>query len=237
MSFMEQLAQPYNLFFTVAIGLSTFFLLVQVLGFGLDELFNIDVAADGGDLDLDLDLDAGMDVDADVDIDAGGSFSFLAATLLFFHGRTLPAILIVYMLFGAFGFGGLALTAAAQEFLGWSGNLLYACVPAALLLAVIVTKAITWPLSRVLPGPTVTHDNRRLVGQTARAIQGGVDHRVGKALAKNADGHDLIVTCTMAPGEPPVPTDGEVKLTRWDPERRLFVCQSLAKAPAAPAQA
>jgi hypothetical protein len=153
---------------------------------------------------------------------AGG---WLMSGLLFFHGRSLPASLIIYLLFVVFGFCGLALDSAGRHILGWHDHRILMSLPIALLSSVLLTKALTAILALVVPTAPPVPEHLHLIGGMARAIKSSIDQRPSQAVATTHAGQSLIISCRMDAGEPPVPVDHLIQLIRYDEHERLFICR------------
>ena len=63
------------------------------------------------------------------------------------------------------------------------------------------------------------------MGNLARVISGKVDETFGKAMVTDNQGHELIVHCRLEPGNPPVPQESQVTLTRYNREKRVYLCR------------
>ncbi len=225
MGFWEQMAQSYNIFYAVSLGIVMCFILFQAIGFSLDTLLDLDF---GFDSESDVDLDVDVEVDGDLDIEAGGeaAVGMLGSMFLFFYVQSVPTILILLSLFMSFGFLGLYFNQLAIAQLGWAGNQLYLTVPVTFVAAVLLTKLLTWIIAAYFPmKKKYGTSSRDLVGNLARVISGTVDETFGKAVVTDKEGHKLIVHCRLEPGNPPVPQEQHVTLTRYNHKKRIYLCR------------
>lgn len=227
MGFWQQMAQGYNVFYAVSLGVVMFFILFQAIGFSLENLLDLDLDLDG-DADADIDVDADVDVDVDADVDGHPGIGVLGSVFLFFYVHSVPTILIILSLFLSFGLLGLWFNQLAIAHLGWAGNTLLATLPATFVAAVLLTKGLTWTIATFFPLKRDYGTSARdLVGNTARVISGKVDQSFGKAVVADAEGHELIVHCRLEPGSPPVPQQQQITLVSYDRKKRFYLCRPL----------
>ena len=176
------------------------------------------------DLDLGFDIDADIDADvdvtsADLDVDSDLFGGAGAATLKWLNLQRLPLVLWMSIFTVAFW---------AFSYLLWYGfdHERYAptWIPSTLLvlrngvLAVLVTKVVTGPLSRAFE-PAPNYDPSMLIGKTCVVSTGEVSETFGQAKFKT-DAAPLLLN---------IRTDGEsitrgatVRIIAFDNERRIY---------------
>jgi len=236
--------QSYNYVFLIPIGLATFFIGFQVLGFGLGDFdgdadVDLDLDVDV-DLDLDVDVDVDLDLDGDADVDLDGSLAVSGAliqTLSWFNVGKVPMSVLLMTLLYSFGFVGLVVTTAARE--RWQiqagPRLLMLSLPLALVFGSLGCKFFGGFLGWIMPVSESKRMTRtRLVGREARVTSFVLDSESGRGLVEDDDG-DLYKVFLKLGGDSkaPLAKGAKVHLTRYLVEQDLFVCRPVDKPDAA----
>lgn len=246
-----------NVAFLVPAATGLLFMLLQFVGFGLDQLgaeHDVDASGDGDldadhDLDLDHDADADADADADHDLDhdadhdladshahdhhtveADGPGVFTAILAWFNVGRA-PFMVILetlFLAFGVFGVFGTTYLRRSEGLTGWPAVGLSAA--SALVIAAIAAKLVSGAFARYLPTfETKRTTARSLVGATAEVASAAVDEQGGRAAARDAVGDLYTVFCRTAPGAPPVARGAKVELIGYDAESDRYTVKPLGE--------
>jgi hypothetical protein len=202
--------------------------------FGGDAHAEVDVDADAhvgvdADADADVDADAHVDVDADADHDAEvpagnghGSFYAMALSWLGVGRVPLSLILMVFMLtWGAVGFGtNAALRERERGAGGWEAARV--SIPVALLVSLLVTRAMVMLLGRFVPlNETSARPLRALVGTIGEAVY-RIDESFGMAAVRDANGDFKQVACRVGDGVAAIDKGSRVKLVAYDENARMF---------------
>jgi membrane protein implicated in regulation of membrane protease activity len=239
-SFLYSLFSWANVPFTVALGVTLVFALLQMTGVlgliagGDDHDADADHDADI-DHDADVDHDAGIDHDGDVDhdVDADGHHDAshtshgVGHQVLSDLGIGRVPFSIVWQTFAvAFALAGIT---ANTIYLGRTGampasNLAWA-LPASLVVAYIVTRSLSRVLGRVIANPEQEATTRKaLVGQSGVVISSKVDSEFGEVRLRDKTGHVVRIICRVKDGERNISEGSEVVIVDYDPATdRLFV--------------
>ena len=167
----EQLTDPNNLPFSVALAVMLLLAVVQIIGLG-DLL--------GGNSDLDADADGGMAVDA-------GLLSLIGL------GR-IPFLMWLMLLLAMFGMLGLAGQQLVEAFTGTTVSAWIAS-PIAMLAALPATSVLSRPLAALIPrDETSAVSVDSLVGREARIVIGTAKRDCpARAKVKDVHGQDHYI--------------------------------------------
>jgi membrane protein implicated in regulation of membrane protease activity len=183
------------------------------------------------------DMDADADADADADHDSGhhgegghGTFSALALTWLGVGRVPLSlALLVLLLVWGAAGF--LTNTSLAGRPEGWQAARV--SLPVALVVSVMVTRAVVMLLARFVPmNDTSARPLRSLVGTVGEALY-PINETFGMAVVRDANGDLKNVPCRVGDGVPPIEKGAAVRLVAFDAPERLFYVAAAGPAPVA----
>lgn len=208
MSVWDYLVAWPNVPFTLAVGATLLFALVQASGLagligGGDADGDADADADAdvdGDVDGDVDADAEGDADGDGDgDDADGESWALKLGLSFGMGR-LPMTLLAQVFLVVFGVSGLLVNVA---FVG-SGAIpfwtLFYSLPLATIVALGADAAMTRVLAPIVDDKLQAATKRSaLVGSIATVISRQVTEEFGEVRIRDRSGHDLRLIVKLAP--------------------------------------
>ena len=193
----------------------------------VDHDVDIDVDHDvavGGDVDMDVDAGVDADVYADANVDGvADGISTLTAILLFFNVGKVPFVVVLECFLLGFGLTGLFVTeklvlqaeTGGEPFPAGSHLFLYS-MPAALLVGVVLSKALSQVWAKILPSvETKAVTRRSLVGHEAVVASVKIDEKNGRATVTDRDGDLHTVFCRTVRGIPPVPKGERVVLVRY----------------------
>jgi membrane protein implicated in regulation of membrane protease activity len=203
-----------NVPFTIAVGATLLFALVQASGLagllgGHDDAGDADADADvDGDVDgdVDADADADADVDGDTDSDADGDDAdgeswALKLGASFGMGR-LPLTLLAQVFLVVFGVSGLLVNVAFVS----SGAIpfwtLFYSLPVATLVALTADATMTRLLAPIVDDRLQAATKRSaLVGSIATVISRQVTEEFGEVRIRDRSGHDLRLVVKLAKDE------------------------------------
>jgi membrane protein implicated in regulation of membrane protease activity len=204
MSVWDYLAAWPNVPFTIAVGATLLFALVQASGLaGLlgghgDADADADADADvDGDVDADADADGDADGDGDAD-DADGESWALKLGASVGMGR-LPLTLLAQVFLVVFGVGGLLMNVAfvsAGAIPFWT---LFYSLPGSMLIGLIANATMTRLLAPIVDDKLQAATKRSaLVGSIATVISRQVTEEFGEVRIRDRSGHDLRLVVKLA---------------------------------------
>lgn len=234
MSFLSSLLAWANAPFTVALGVTLGFALLQMTGL-LGVLAGGDHEGDH-DADADVDADADHDVDADHDADAdheadgddadheGEGQSFGQALLAGLGVGKVP-FSIIWQTFGiTFAATGILANVVYQASRGALPAVTLAwTVPSALVMGYVVTRVFARALGRVVSDPKQEATSRaQLIGSSGVVISSKVNAEFGEVRVKDKTGHTVRLICQTREG---IIAEGkEVVIVEYDRDKgRIFV--------------
>lgn len=197
----------YNLIFTVPLLIFFALLILQVIGFGIDNILN-------------------LDIDLPVEGASIGDVTLFANVLFFFNADKVAVGLLVLTYIGTFGMVGLVCNAIAFALLkGLTPAFLLASIPVALFGAMALTKACSGLMAKHFPShETYGAKKAELQGAIGTVLSARVDQKGGRAHVKDRYGNLLTLFCEMAADEEPVDKGGQVILIEYDDERHVYLC-------------
>jgi len=207
MSVWDFLVAWPNAPFTIAVGATLLFALVQASGLaGL--IGNADDGGAEGDADADVDVDGDVDADADADGDADGDGdaddtdgeSWAARAGAAFGLGRLPSTLLAQVFLVVFGVSGLLINVAYVS----SGAIpfwtLFYSLPVAIVIALTANVAMTRMLAPIVDDKLQAATQRSaLVGSIATVISRQVTEEFGEVRIRDRSGHDLRLVVKLAP--------------------------------------
>jgi len=215
--------------FTIALGVTLLFALLQASGL-------LGLLAGGGDdhdvdhevdADADADADADVDHDADHDHDADGDDDQGIGAILFgpLGIGKIPFSLIWQSYAIVFAITGLALNVHAASAVGTVPLLTLAWTfPTSLLTGYIAVAALARVLGPVLSSKGQEATSRaELVGQIGTVISSRVSPEFGEVRVKDKTGHEIRVICKLAQGVRVASEREQVVFVDYDDERGLLV--------------
>lgn len=199
----------YNVIFTIPLLVFFLLLLLQVIGFGLDNLFDLNIALPG-------------------DGTALGHMTFFSNVLFFFNTDKVPVGILVLTFMGVFGMIGLVFNGLAYPWLkGFTPGFLIISVPVAFVGGILATKAGSSLLAKYFP-ELETYGERKteLEGKVGIVISAKVDEKGGRAHVKDQYGNLISVFCEIMNEEQPIKKGGKILLIQYERERDTYVCSS-----------
>ena len=199
----------YNVVFTIPLLVFFALLILQVVGFGLDNLFDLDVNLPGEGANL-------------------SEVAFLTNVLFFFNADKVATGLLVLTFMGTFGVIGLVFNAAARPLLqAFPSSFLVVSIPVAVVGAIGATKAGSSVLAKYFPSyETYGGQKQDLQGTVGAVISGQVDEKGGRAHVKDQYNNLVSVFCEMLKDQAPVPKGGKVLLVEYDQNRDVYLCSA-----------
>jgi len=217
--------------FTIALGVTLLFALLQASGLlgllaGGGDDHDVDADADA-DADVDADADADADHDADHDHDADGDDDQGIGAILFgpLGIGKIPFSLIWQGYAIVFAITGLALNVHAASPSGSVPLLTLAWTfPTSLITGYIAVAALARVLGPVLSSKGQEATSRaELVGQIGTVISSRVSPEFGEVRVKDKTGHEIRVICRLAQGVRVASEREQVVFVDYDDERGLLV--------------
>ena len=208
----EQAILPYNLPLTILLGLVVGFWVLTLIGFlGLDSL----------------------DVDLDVDADAHGGLSHLgeipAAMLRVVNAGSVPVTIVLSVLALCLWLGSLILNYYFNP--TQSGWLAAAFILAALVLAVIATKALTQPLVPLMRKLKQAEDAPPVIGCAGIVRSITIDPEYGQVEVARPDGAPALLNARLGPDAEPAPRGTPVIIISLDETRGVYLARVLPPSP------
>lgn len=206
----EQAILPYNLPFTILLGLVMVFWILTLLGA---------VATDALDVDL----------DADVDADAGNLGDIPAALLRIVNAGYVPLTVVLSILILAMWIVTLTLNYYFNP--GHSGLVALGFVLAAFVLGVVFTKVVTQPLVPFMRKLKEAENAAPVIGEVGlvRSIQ--LDSEFGQVEVNRPDGAPALLNARLGPDADPVPRGTEVAILSFDEAKGIYLVRPLPKTP------
>jgi hypothetical protein len=235
--------------FLVPAVVAVLFMLLQIIGFGMDSLSGHGHGFDHGH---DHEHGPGHEHHHDHDHDhhhhghghahdhhhVDAKPGFVSAVLTWFNVGRAPFMIVLEVLllgFGVVGVTGVSALATSGGMRGWPAIAL--TFPVALIGGAFLAKVVGGLIAKHLPtfeskGTT----SRSLVGTTAEVASAEVTAEGGRASARDAQGDLYTVFCRLAPGLPAAKRGERVLLVAYAPEEDRYTVKPVAAAPgAAPA--
>lgn len=210
MELWEQAILPYNLPFTILLGLVVVFWLLTLVGA---------VGADS----LDVDLDAGGD-------DASGDIGDLPAALLrVVNAGFVPLTVVLSILILMMWIGSITLNYYFNP--GQSWLLAGGFVVAAFVLAVIATKVLTQPLVPLMRRLKEAENVAPVIGEVGmvRSIQ--LDSKFGQVEVERPGGASALLNARLGDHAEPVPRGTPVAILSLDDATGLYLVRALPPVP------
>lgn len=201
----EQAILPYNLPFTILLGLMVGFWLMTLIG-----AVSID--------SLDMDIDADADLDGDF-----GDFS--AAMLRVVNAGLIPVTVVISLLILLMWVGVLTLNFYLNP--GHSMLLALAFVVAAFILGVIATKVITQPLVPFMRRLKEAENAAPVIGEMGIVRSIELDSTYGQVEVQRPDGAPAILNARLGPDSLPVPRGTEVAIVSMDEKTGVYLARAL----------
>jgi hypothetical protein len=234
MRFLSSLLAGANVPFTIVLGITVLFALLQLTGvLGLlagggdhDGDHDVDADADAdadaeADADADADGDADNDADGDQDHDHGGGGGGGRAVLLALGVGKVPLSILWQTFALTFALVGITANALYDTYTGAlpTRTLLWT-LPLALAAGLGVTRVVGGTLGKVLANPEQMATSRReLVGQTGVVISSKVDGEFGEVRIRDKTGHVVRVICTTDADTAAIPEGREVVVVDYDRDK------------------
>lgn len=220
---------PYNLPFTIMLGVCVLLAALQLVGLGGDGDTDADLDADvdiDADVDVDLDADADLDVDGDVDADADADIDEIpgALSILAFLGvGKAPLLVILLILLGSMGVLGWTFNNILQTLLGvypsWG---LWAVFPVTIVVGSFVSSRTARLIGRALPPVSTTATSAvGLLGKRGTVISPRIDGKYGLVRVRDQGG-TLINVFAITQDNEPINSKSEVALIDYDAEKKRY---------------
>ena len=238
----------WNLIFVVPFGLALLYLglyTVSGITFGdadADHDFDVDHDVDvdhdaelSGDVDHDADVDQDADADGDGDADqdadgdhdaesdseSGGTSPALAALQWLGVGRVPLSILLMVLLM-AWGWTGVIVNVLMERRVAEPWRAVIFSVPLAMLISVMLTRAISSGIARWMPlCATSARRRHELLGSVGEAVY-AINERFGMACVRD-DGGDLHqIPCRVGAGQTTIVKGKKVKLVAYNAKQGIF---------------
>lgn len=211
LDFIAAIFSPINLALAALLGLCLLYWVVVIV-FGL--------AAEALDAVLGL-LDFGVDADADFDTSGGGKFGLgLVGSRLLNLGRVPVAVTATVLIFVVWAVNLLSYPLQREWGYGWR---LLALVPI-FVLALPVTKVLTWPVAKLFDHVRESDRPLKLVGQTCRITSFAAGDGRGQAQVATA-GSPLLLNVRSTPGSALSHGD-EAVIVEHDAAQGVYVVRS-----------
>jgi membrane protein implicated in regulation of membrane protease activity len=197
----------YNVIFTIPLLVFFVLVILQVIGFGLDNFFDLDIELPG-------------------DGTALSEMAFFSNVLFFFNADKVPVGILVLTFMGVFGMIGLVFNGLAHPWLkGFTPGFLIISVPVAFVGGILATKAGSSLLAKYLPELETYGDRKaELEGKVGTVISAKIDEKGGRAHVRDHYGNLISVFCEMMNGEHPTKKGGKILLVQYDKERDTYLC-------------
>jgi hypothetical protein len=204
----EQAILPYNLPFTILLGLVVVYWLLTLLGaIGVDT--------------LDADLDAG---------DVSGELGDLPAAMLrVVNAGAVPLTVVLSILILALWIFSILLNFYFNP--GHSMLLAGGFFLAAFVLAVVATKIVTQPLVPLMRRLKAAEDTAPVLGEVGivRSIQ--IDSLYGQVEVERPDGAPALLNARLGPDSEPVPRGNPVAIISMDEASGIYLVRALPISP------
>lgn len=212
----EQAILPYNLPFTILLGLVILFWITSLIGAVSTDMFNIDPS---GDLEVDV---PGHDSDV--------SFAGTAAAMLrVVNAGYIPVTIVLSILILMMWIGSILLNYyfnPGHSLLLAAGFLLVAFV-----LGLIATKLITQPLVPLMRRLKEAENTAPVIGEmgVVRSIQ--MDSQYGQVEVERPDGAPALLNARLGPDAEPVPRGTPVIIISMDEDKGVYLARALPITP------
>lgn len=208
----EQAILPYNLPFTILLGLVVVFWITTLLG-----------AVSMDSLDGDLDVDASGN---DGDISLGGMASAMMRVV---NAGYIPLTIILSILILMMWIGSILL----NYYFNPSQSVLLATgfVVVAFLLGVIATKAITQPLVPFMRRLKDAENAAPVIGEVGVVRSMQMDSQYGQVEVERPDGAPAILNAKLGPDSEPVLRGTQVVIISIDENTGVYLARSLPPTP------
>lgn len=197
----------YNVIFTIPLLVFFVLLILQVIGFGLDTFF---------DLDIELPGDGAALTD----------MAFFSNVFFFFNADKAPVGLLILTFMGVFGITGLVFNGLAHPWLKeFTPGFLIISVPVAFAGGILATKAGSFLLAKYFPKlETYGEKKTELEGKVGIVISAKLDEKGGRAHVRDHYGNLISVFCEMMNGERHIEKGSKILLIRYERERDTYLC-------------
>lgn len=214
----EQAILPYNLPFTILLGVVVVFWITSLLG-----------AVSMDSLDVDLDVDADLDVDVggdDADVNLGG---VAAAMLRVVNAGYIPLTIVLSVLILMMWISSILLNYYFNP--GHGVLLATGFVVVAFVLGVIATKAITQPLVPFMRKLKEAENAAPVIGEVGvvRSIQ--MDSQYGQVEVERPDGAPALLNARLGADAEPIPRGTVVAIISMDEKTGVYLVRSLPPTP------
>lgn len=210
MELLEQAILPYNLPFTILLGLVVVFWILTLVGaVGVDS--------------LDADLDVGAD---DV---AGDLGDVPAAMLRVVNAGFVPLTVVLSILILMMWVGSMTLNYYFNPAHSWL--LAFGFIAVAFVLAVIATKILTQPLVPLMRRLKEAENVAPVIGEVGivRSIQ--LDSKFGQVEVERPDGASALLNAHLGVDTDPVPRGTTVAIISLDEASGLYLVRALPSVP------
>ncbi len=201
----EQAILPYNLPFTILLGVMVGYWLLTLIGaVGMDSL------------DMDIDADASVD----------GDFGDISAAMLrLVNAGMIPVTVVLSILILLMWVGVLTLNFYLNP--GHSGLLALGFVVAAFIAGVIGTKIITQPLVPFMRRLKEAENAAPVIGEMGIVRSIELDSIYGQVEVQRPDGAPAILNAKLGPGSIAVPRGTEVAIVSMDEKTGVYLARAL----------
>ena len=206
----DQAILPYNLPFTILLGLVVLFWVLTLLGaLGLDSL-------DG-------------DIDPGVDGDVGNAADLPATMLRVVNAGSVPLTVVLSVLILAMWIGSITL----NYYFNPSQSLLLALgfLVASFVAAVIATKLITQPLVPFMRRLKESENTAPVIGEVGVVRSIELDSKYGQVEVQRPDGAPALLNARLGPSSEPVPRGTEVAIISFDEPSGVYLVRPLPPTP------
>lgn len=201
----EQALLPYNLPFTVLLGVVVLFWLLTLVGaLGIDSL------------------------DADID-DAGEAADLPATMLRVVNAGSVPLTVVLSILVLAMWMATITL----NYYFNPAGSILVALgfFVAAFVIGVIATKVITQPLVPFMRRLKESENAAPVIGEIGVVRSIDLDSKFGQVEVQRPDGAPALLNARLGPDSEPVPRGTEVAILAFDEPSGIYLVRPLPPTP------
>lgn len=206
----EQALLPYNLPFTILLGLVVLFWLFTVIGA---------VGVDSFDVDLDADADGDLSHFGDIP----------GALLRVVNAGSVPVTIVLSVLVLCMWVGSMVLNFYFNP--GQSSWLAAAFIVAAFIIGVIATKLITQPLVPFMTRLKQAENAAPVIGCIGVVRSINIDSEYGQVEVERPDGAPALLNARLGPDAEPAPRGSSVAIVSIDESTGVYLARVIPPTP------